>query len=89
MVCVFAGCVSLPGDSQVPYNLMITERTGFFKAGPYQGPPDRYLQRGDKVRRVSGGGDFMEIETTSKERGFVSTSAVGAVGDAPEGHLKF
>jgi hypothetical protein len=72
-----AGCAGMKGGGgDAPFNLIINEKTPFYKEGPQQAaPPDGYMERGMRIRMLESYGQYLKIETVSGQVGYVASDA--------------
>ena len=78
-----AGCGTVgSGGDNSGFGLVAKDHIAFYSSGPGESVPDRYLERGIRMRAISGATQgYLHVQLVSGETGFVRGSDVG---DAPD-----
>ncbi len=77
-----AGCAGLGSGGGNGFGMVAKDHVPFYATGPGEAVPDRYLERGVRMRGLPGGpAGYLRVQLVSGETGFVRT---GDVDEAPD-----
>jgi SH3-like domain-containing protein len=78
LTCTFlTGCAGGSSSDPKLFQHIVSDRTGFFQQGPQQNtPPERYLDSGTRIHLMSRFDNFVQVELTDGETGWIDAGKV-------------